>query len=71
MALVDYDLDDGKGDDLVRQIKVSHPNLKLVAVSARELGNERLIAAGADVVCAKVRFSQIETILRDLFARST
>jgi CheY-like chemotaxis protein len=66
VVLVDYDLDDGKGDELVRWLRAAKPETKIVAVSARETGNEALLAAGADAVCPKLRFSQIQTVLRDL-----
>lgn len=46
-VLVDYDLDDGKGDELVRWVRASQPSQKLVGVSARDAGNERLSAAGS------------------------
>jgi CheY-like chemotaxis protein len=66
VVLVDYDLDDGKGDELVHWVRTSQPHQKLVGVSARDAGNERLSAAGVDAVCAKVAFSRIQAVLRDL-----
>lgn len=66
VVLVDYDLDDGKGDEFVRWLRASRADSKIVAVSAREIGNEALLAAGADASCAKRRFSQIQTVLCEL-----
>jgi len=66
VVLVDYDLDDGKGDELVRWIRPSAADMKLVAVSARESGNEALVAAGANAVCAKVGFSKIQAVLQEV-----
>ena len=71
VVLVDYDLDDGKGDELVRWIRTERRDLKLVAVSARDSGNEALISAGADAVCSKVRFSQIQSVIQSLVGNPT
>jgi DNA-binding response OmpR family regulator len=69
VVLVDDDLDAGKGDELVTWMRSSEINVKIVAVSARESGNEALISAGADVACAKLAFSKIQTVLEHLQAR--
>jgi DNA-binding response OmpR family regulator len=65
-ALVDYDLDDGKGDELVRWARIAMPQLPIVAVSARAEGNDRLVAAGAEHVCAKINFSRITAVLGEI-----
>lgn len=62
-VLVDYDLDDGKGDELVRWLRAEKTNAKVIAVSARDAGNEALVAAGVDAVCAKLNFSNIEGVI--------
>jgi len=69
-VLVDYDLDDGKGDDLVRWIRSSADGtttlmrcIPIVAVSARDEGNTALVAAGADAACGKLAFATIESVL--------
>lgn len=60
VVLVDYDLPDGKGAELVRELrKAGYPG-RLVGISARELGNEELLAAGADAICPKGRFHTSE-----------
>jgi len=71
VVLVDYDLDDGKGDEFVRWLRPIDPNARVVAVSARDLGNEALIAAGANTVCAKTSFARIQTVLKELAAWPT
>ena len=62
-ALVDYDLDDGKGDEVVRALEQRRPNLPVIAVSAHEGGNAMLTAAGADAVCAKIELARIREVL--------
>src|SRR5947207_15615246 len=61
LLLVDYDLDDGKGDELVRACRVQHPKLKIVAASSHEAGNAALLKAGASAVCGKMQFDRIAT----------
>lgn len=62
-VLLDYDLDDGKGTELVPLI-FSLPNRPLlIAVSSHAEGNGRLLAAGADRVCSKMEFARIATVL--------
>jgi DNA-binding response OmpR family regulator len=63
VVLVDYDLDDGKGDELVRWLRQSCVRAKLIAVSARESGNTALRSAGIDDVCSKLEFSRIRSVL--------
>jgi CheY-like chemotaxis protein len=66
VVLVDYDLDDGKGDEIVKEIKSQFPHLLIVAVSSHQVGNDALVAAGADAVCSKMQFSNIETVFAQL-----
>jgi CheY-like chemotaxis protein len=70
VVLVDFDLDDGKGDELVRWTRSSSSGattpvrlLPIVAVSARAEGNAALVAAGADATCGKLAFATIESVL--------
>ncbi|SPE54702.1 Acetyltransferase, ribosomal protein N-acetylase (modular protein) [Verrucomicrobia bacterium] len=63
VLLVDYDLEDGKGDELVRACRVSHPGLRIIAVSAHVAGNTALLEAGASAVCAKMEFDKIQSVL--------
>ena len=62
-VLVDYDLDDFKGDAFVRRLRSSGSTIPIVAVSARDDGNLALSAAGADAVCHKADFRSIRRVL--------
>ncbi len=64
-VLVDYDLPDGKGTDVVRALRAIGFRGRVVAVSAREEGNGELRAAGADVTCAKSDFRTITAALSE------
>jgi CheY-like chemotaxis protein len=66
VVFVDYDLDDGKGDVLVRELRQLPAGPRVVAVSAHEEGNRLLVAAGADTICGKMRFSRIAEVLAEL-----
>jgi DNA-binding NarL/FixJ family response regulator len=63
VVLIDYDLDDGKGIELVRELAAQRPRPYLVAVSAYEERNEAMKQAGADAACGKLQFSQIGSFL--------
>lgn len=72
VVLLDYDLDDGKGAELIGFIGELPGAPVVVAASAHEEGNQALLAAGADAVCAKSRFADIERVLASaLEARGT
>jgi DNA-binding response OmpR family regulator len=62
-VLIDYDLDDFKGDVFVRRIRAGGSRVPIIAISAREDGNDALLAAGADHVCHKAQFSTIVELL--------
>jgi DNA-binding NtrC family response regulator len=66
IVLVDFDLDDGKGDKLVEKIKAHHLNVKMVAVSSHNSGNMALQKAGADAICGKFEFSRIGAVIEQL-----
>ena len=66
VVLVDYDLDDGKGDELARRIRSHRLPVKIVGVSSHEGGNAAIQQAGADAICSKMEFSDIGSILRRL-----
>jgi len=68
VVLVDYDLDDGKGADLVEFIRQLPAPPFVVATSAHEAGNQLLLAAGADAACPKGSFAQIGAVLARLGA---
>lgn len=64
VILVDYDLDDGKGDAFVRWLRSEGATQPIVAISAHDEGNRRLRLAGAHSVCAKRDFATVEAHLR-------
>lgn len=63
-VLVDYDLDDAKGDVLVAWLRRTGFAGPVVAVSARDEGNEALMRAGASGVCRKGDFHLIRRHLQ-------
>lgn len=69
-VLLDYDLDDGKGTSLFEVIAQLSPVPVVVATSAKDVGNEALLAAGARAACGKTKFAQIESVLLGALARS-
>jgi len=60
LLIVDYDLDDGKGDEVARACRVLHPDLKIIAASSHDTGNGALVKAGASTVCGKMEFNKIK-----------
>lgn len=64
--LVDFDLNDGKGDELVRTIRACNSYTPIVACSSHEAGNAKLMEAGATEVCGKMDFSKIQAVLERL-----
>ncbi len=64
-VLVDFDLDDGKGDALVRELVAAHFMGPIVAVSSHAEGNAALRAAGATAVCAKADFARLAGLLAE------
>jgi len=71
VVLVDYDLDDGKGDHLVNRIRSGNLPVRVVAVSSHDDGNSALLKAGADTVCGKLEFERIVEVLRSLAQERT
>ena len=63
-VLLDYDLDDGKGAELVALVRQLPGRVAVVAASSHEGGNAALLAAGADAACPKAQFAEIESVLR-------
>jgi DNA-binding response OmpR family regulator len=63
VVLVDYDLDDGKGAELIRELRKQGSALRMIGVSAHENGNTALLQAGADAICSKMNFDHIQEIL--------
>ncbi len=67
LVLVDFDLDDGKGAEIVSEITSSDPRPKIIATSSHEYGNTMILEAGADAVCSKMNFDQIREIIEGVF----
>ena len=66
LVLSDYDLDDGKGDEFVRECRAARPQMPIIAGSSHEAGNEALMRAGASAICGKMDFQRIEEVIRQL-----
>ena len=69
VILCDYDLDDGKGEVLVREFRANYPDTPIIAVSSHEAGNTALVSAGASATCGKMEFHNIQTVIDELFSR--
>jgi DNA-binding NarL/FixJ family response regulator len=69
VVLIDFDLDDGKGDELVRELGLRPARPWVVATSSHAEGNRALSAAGADAVCGKLDFARIGELLERLTGR--
>ncbi len=57
VVLVDYDLDDGKGTQLVLRLRERGYRGHIIAISAKPEGNAALLECGANAVCGKLDFS--------------
>lgn len=68
LILADYDLDDGKGEEFVRECRIDHPELPIIAVSSHDEGNAALIRAGASAVCSEMEFERIRDVIASLTA---
>jgi DNA-binding response OmpR family regulator len=66
LVLSDYDVDDGKGEEFVRECRVGQPRLRIIAVSSHDAGNAALVAAGASAVCGKMQFDRIQQVIEGL-----
>ena len=69
LVMVDYDLDDGKGTEIVGEIVGRPSRPPLIAASSHLFGNQALIDSGADVVCSKMDFANIEQVIAGLPAQ--
>jgi DNA-binding response OmpR family regulator len=63
LLLVDYDLDDGKGNEFVREVRVAAPGLVVIGVSSHDMGNLALWDAGANAICSKMEFNKIQEVI--------
>jgi catechol 2,3-dioxygenase-like lactoylglutathione lyase family enzyme/CheY-like chemotaxis protein len=69
VALIDYALEDGQGDDLVYDLKAQRTCPVIIATSPLPQGNAALMEAGADAVCGKMEFQNIEAVMAEALAR--
>ena len=65
LILLDDDLDDGRGEELIAELAPTDRPM-IIGVSAYDDLNADLIRAGADAACGKLRFSQIDSLIRSL-----
>jgi DNA-binding NarL/FixJ family response regulator len=70
LVLIDYDLDDGKGEELITEIHNQFPALATIGVSSHDEGNQRMLKAGANAVCSKMDFDNIGAIIAKTVART-
>jgi DNA-binding NarL/FixJ family response regulator len=63
VVLIDYDLDDGKGDELAREIGSRPGRMVVIGVSSHDDGNASLLRAGASAVCSKAEFDRIQDVI--------
>jgi DNA-binding response OmpR family regulator len=66
VVLLDYDLPDGKGIELLEEIQRDGWTGRVIAVSSREENNARLMTAGAYAAVGKMKFAQINEVLEEL-----
>src|SRR5882762_5675343 len=66
LLLVDYDLDDGKGDELVKELQAAGNPVVVIGVSSHDEGNAALLRAGAVSVCNKLHFDQIQSVIESV-----
>jgi CheY-like chemotaxis protein len=63
ILLVDYDLNDGKGDALVKELCAAGEPTAVIGVSSHDEGNAALLRAGAAAVCGKMHFDRIQSVI--------
>ncbi len=66
LVMLDYDLDDGKGTELVQEVVSSPTRPMLIATSSHLTGNQALLDAGAGAICSKMNFAGIEQVIANL-----
>lgn len=66
VIMSDYDLDDGKGDELVSYLRSIGCDIPVVAISSHDRGNQAIMTAGGTDICCKMKFRGINQVLRKL-----
>lgn len=64
LLLIDYDLEDGKGTELVKEVRKQNLAMLVIGVSAHNKGNQALLEAGANAVCSKMEFNHISEVIQ-------
>jgi len=70
LVLVDYDLNDGKGEELIAEISKQFTDLVTIGVSSHDEGNQKMLKAGAKAICSKMNFDRIEAVIESLNDKS-
>jgi DNA-binding response OmpR family regulator len=68
VVLLDYDLPDGKGEELLAEMAGSGRAARVIGFSSRDENNARLLAAGAWAAVGKLQFRQLGDLLKSLEA---
>ena len=68
LVLVDFDLLDGKGNVVVREVLERLPGMPIIAVSSHEPGNQALVAAGAVAICSKPEIAILGQVIDRVMA---
>ena len=66
LILIDYDLDDCKGDEITKKIRQTYPDIKIIATSSHSKGNNLMFKAGAHAICGKMEFKKIQSVIDDI-----
>jgi O-acetyl-ADP-ribose deacetylase (regulator of RNase III) len=66
LALVDYDLEDGKGVEFVREVRTTNAQVPIIGVSSHDEGNAALLSDGASAICSKMDFDHIGSVIEKL-----
>ena len=66
LVLTNFDLDDGKGIEVVSYIRKVGSTIPIIAVSSHQEGNNRMLAAGANAICGKMEFRNIKDVIGSL-----
>jgi CheY-like chemotaxis protein len=69
LILIDYDLDDAKGDALISELRSARKTIPILGVSAHEAGNSALLRAGAAAVCSKMHFDRIQDVIDSVMSQ--
>lgn len=67
LVLSDYDLDEGKGSELVAAIRGKNKLIPIIAVSSHDKGNAEMLEAGANAECSKMAFRELANVIQTVF----